>query len=77
MSFASVEKTPPEAAAPLLRVEGLTQRFNLGGGCVVHAIEDVSFDVPRGAIVGLVGESGSGKTTTGRCLIRLVEPTSG
>ncbi|WP_445682346.1 ABC transporter ATP-binding protein [Radicibacter daui] len=75
MSLAAAEST--QACAPLLRVEGLTQRFNLGGGRVVHAIEDVSFDVPRGAIVGLVGESGSGKTTTGRSLIRLVEPTSG
>ncbi|WEX12007.1 ABC transporter ATP-binding protein [Chelativorans sp. AA-79] len=64
-------------AGILLRVEGLTKRFSGRGGRTVHAVEDVSFDVPRGATVGLVGESGSGKTTAGRSLLRLTEPTSG
>lgn len=61
---------------PLLQIRNLTKRFPTGAG-TVHALEDVSFDIPRGSITGLVGESGSGKTTLGRTLLRLVEPTSG
>ncbi|MFN3524498.1 MAG: ABC transporter ATP-binding protein [Paracoccus sp. (in: a-proteobacteria)] len=61
---------------PLLQIRNLTKRFTTGAG-VVHALEDVSFDIPRGSITGLVGESGSGKTTLGRTLLRLVEPSSG
>ncbi|QDY70769.1 ABC transporter ATP-binding protein [Qingshengfaniella alkalisoli] len=61
---------------PLLKVRNLSKVFPTRAG-EVHAVRDVSFDVPKGAIVGLVGESGSGKTTLGRCLLRLVEPTSG
>ncbi|OCC03880.1 peptide ABC transporter ATP-binding protein [Labrys sp. WJW] len=69
----------PQAAAdtPLLSVQNLTKHFPARNGRIVHAVEDVSFDVRRGATVGLVGESGSGKTTAGRSVLRLVEPTSG
>ncbi|WP_245443434.1 ABC transporter ATP-binding protein [Labrys okinawensis] len=69
----------PQAMAdtPLLSVQNLTKHFPARNGRIVHAVEDVSFDVRRGATVGLVGESGSGKTTAGRSVLRLVEPTSG
>ena len=60
----------------LIRVRNLTKVFPTPAGAV-HAVNDVSFDVPRGSITGLVGESGSGKTTLGRALLRLIEPTSG
>lgn len=65
---------------PLLSVRGLTKHFKPSGfsrGPIVYALEDISFDIPRGKVVGLVGESGSGKTTIGRSVLRLIEPTSG
>ena len=64
----------------LLRVEHLCQTFATGHGKkrrVVHAVDDVSFEVFPAETFGLVGESGCGKTTTGRTIIRLYEPTSG
>ena len=67
----------PETEPPLLSVQNLTKHFPARNGRIVHALEDVSFDVRRGATVGLVGESGSGKTTAGRSVLRLIEPTSG
>lgn len=60
----------------LLSVRGLSKQFATKSGAV-KAVEDISFDVKRGQIVGIVGESGSGKTTAGRCVLRLVEPSSG
>src|SRR5438105_9480936 len=67
---------------PLLDVRHLSKEFSrkkglFGKGTVVRAVDDVSFTIERGETFGLVGESGSGKTTTGRCILRLVEPTSG
>ncbi|HWW81957.1 MAG TPA: ATP-binding cassette domain-containing protein [Vicinamibacterales bacterium] len=66
----------------LLEVSHLVKHFVrdkglLRKGQVVAAVDDVSFSVEKGETFGLVGESGSGKTTTGRCLLRLIEPTSG
>jgi ABC-type oligopeptide transport system ATPase subunit len=67
---------------PLLEVSHLVKHFFRGGGLfgrgtAVAAVDDVSFTIGEGETFGLVGESGSGKTTTGRCILRLIEPTSG
>ena len=67
---------------PLVEVSHLVKHFVRGGGLlrkgtIVRAVDDVSFTIDEGETFGLVGESGSGKTTTGRCLLRLIEPTSG
>jgi peptide/nickel transport system ATP-binding protein/oligopeptide transport system ATP-binding protein len=68
---------------PLLKVENLSVHYDLGGGIfsskggMVKAVDDISFQIAKGEILGLVGESGSGKTTTGRAVIRLAPITSG
>ena len=61
----------------LLSVEGLTKHFPVRGGGVLRAVDGVDFHVRPGEALGLVGESGCGKTTTGRMLVRLLEPTAG
>ena len=73
-----------DAATPLLQVRDLTKTFQVkttkGVRSVklpVSAVSGVSFDIEAGETFGLVGESGSGKTTVGRCLLQLIEPTSG
>src|SRR5437870_56543 len=68
---------------PLLSVRNLVKQFPIKGGMLkrtverVHAVDGVSFDLATGETLGLVGESGCGKSTTGRCILRLIEPTSG
>ncbi|MGB2752146.1 MAG: dipeptide ABC transporter ATP-binding protein [Pyrinomonadaceae bacterium] len=65
----------PEA---LLEVKNLVKHFPVDNSDdVVQAVDDVSFDLIQGETLGLVGESGCGKSTVGRCLLRLIEPTSG
>ena len=63
----------PPVAPTELRVEGLTKVFRKG----VKAVDDLSFDVQPGRVTGFLGPNGSGKTTTLRCLLGLVTPTSG
>jgi peptide/nickel transport system ATP-binding protein/oligopeptide transport system ATP-binding protein len=72
------------SAAPLVEVEHLVKHFPIRAGYfgtqekgVVHAVDDVSFTLDREETLGLVGESGCGKSTTGRLVLRLLDPTSG
>jgi peptide/nickel transport system ATP-binding protein/oligopeptide transport system ATP-binding protein len=71
------------AAEPLLSVRHLSKEFRIGrkgllsAQRVLRAVDDISFTIGRGETLGLVGESGCGKTTTGRLVLRLIEPTSG
>ena len=73
----------PDVDRPLLRVEGLRKHFPAGNSRFrrnerfIHAVDDVNFTLGRGESLGLVGESGCGKTTTGKMLVRLVDPTDG
>jgi len=77
------ETLVPETGSELLRITALSKHFPIRTGFFgretgrVRAVDGVSLAVPRGRTVALVGESGSGKTTLGRCVVRLVEPTSG
>jgi oligopeptide transport system ATP-binding protein len=70
-------------AGPLLEVQGLVKRFDVGGAWLarrrrtIRAVDGVSFTLEPGETLGLVGESGCGKSTTGRLILRLLEPSAG
>ncbi|MGZ5154318.1 MAG: ABC transporter ATP-binding protein [Burkholderiales bacterium] len=75
--------TTAPSPTPLLQVENLTKHFPVRKGVFsqlsghVHAVDDISFSIVQGETLGLVGESGCGKSTTGKLILRLIEPTSG
>ncbi len=67
---------------PLLEVRNLSKTFSSAGGPFrrarsMHAVNDVSFDLPKGRVIGVVGESGCGKSTLARLILRLIEPSNG
>ena len=64
------------SSSPLLEVKNLKKYFKTPKG-MLHAVDDVSFTIDRGRTLGVVGESGCGKSTTGRAILRIVEPTEG
>ena len=65
------------AAEKLLEVKNLKKYFNVAGGAMLKAVDNVSFDISRGETFGLVGESGCGKSTIGRTIVKLYDPTGG
>jgi peptide/nickel transport system ATP-binding protein len=79
------DKVPDPAvvtAEPALQVKNLSKTYRVGGGWrraarEVKAIQDVSFTIARGEVLGLVGESGSGKSSIGKAVVRLIEPDGG
>jgi peptide/nickel transport system ATP-binding protein len=80
---AATQRPKPALAMPLLEVDNLEVHFPIGGGFLsrshgtLKAVDGVSFTILKGETLGLVGESGCGKTTTGRSIVRALEPTGG
>ncbi|QHE68013.1 dipeptide ABC transporter ATP-binding protein [Rhodococcus sp. WAY2] len=77
LSAAPRRRDHSTVADPLLRVSGVSKTFRIDRKTAIEAVEDVSFEVPRGRTLSLVGESGSGKSTVARIAIRLETPSRG
>lgn len=71
MNASTTNNTAPQSSEPILKVQGLCTNFHTARG-IVHAVQDVNFEVHKGETLGLVGESGSGKSVTAMSLLNLV-----
>ena len=82
-AIGTISKGEGEMAKQILKVTGLKKYFPIKKGFFNHtvgyvkAVNDIDFEVNEGETMGLVGESGCGKSTTGNCIVRLLEPTAG
>src|SRR5690606_30856038 len=78
-----IDSRIPESSSPLLEVRNLRKYFTQRSGVLkqhkqyLHAVDNISFDIHRGEVLGLVGESGCGKSTLAKALLRLYEPDAG
>jgi len=84
LSSKTLNKNSSADSTPLIEIRDLKKYFHVNEGAIVQkkvaevkAIDGVSFDIRKGETLGLVGESGCGKTTTGRCILRLEQPSAG